>query len=104
MHGSVFLDGEGQVIRPPILWCDVRTAAQCRTITEKVGGRERLIELTGNPALEGFTAPKVVWLMEEEPDSVRAGPHHPAAQGLRALPPHGRAGHGSVGRGGYAPF
>ncbi|MFS8572117.1 MAG: xylulokinase [Clostridia bacterium] len=69
MHGSVFLDEKGQVIRPPILWCDVRTAAQCRTITEKVGGRERLIELTGNPALEGFTAPKVVWLMEEEPDA-----------------------------------
>ncbi len=68
MHGSVFLDEKGEVIRPPILWCDVRTAAQCRTITDKVGGRERLIELTGNPALEGFTAPKVVWLMENEPD------------------------------------
>lgn len=69
MHGSVFLDEKGEVIRPPILWCDVRTAAQCRTITDKVGGRERLIELTGNPALEGFTAPKVVWLMENEPDN-----------------------------------
>jgi len=67
MHGSVFLDEDGKVVRPPILWCDVRTAPQCRTITERVGGRERLIELTGNPALEGFTAPKVVWLMENEP-------------------------------------
>lgn len=69
MHGSVFLDENGQVVRPPILWCDVRTASQCRTITQRAGGRERLIELTGNPALEGFTAPKVVWLMEHEPEA-----------------------------------
>lgn len=69
MHGSVFLDEHGAVVRPPLLWCDVRTSEQCRTITEKVGGRERLLELTGNPALEGFTAPKVVWLQENEPDA-----------------------------------
>ena len=75
MHGSVFLDEKGEVIRPPILWCDVRTAAQCRTITEKVGGRERLIELTGNPALEGFTAPKIVWLMENEPEAFARARH-----------------------------
>lgn len=69
MHGSVFLDEAGEVVRPPILWCDVRTAEQCQTITEKVGGRDRLISLTGNPALEGFTAPKIVWLMEHEPQA-----------------------------------
>lgn len=69
MHGSVFLDEKNQVIRPPILWCDVRTADQCRTITEKAGGRERLIELVANPALEGFTAPKIVWLQENEPEN-----------------------------------
>lgn len=67
MHGSVFLDSQGEVIRPPILWCDVRTAAQCRTIEARVGGRAALIDATANPALEGFTAPKVVWLMEYEP-------------------------------------
>lgn len=69
MHGSVFLDEKGEVIRPPLLWCDVRTTEQCRSITERVGGRERLIELTGNPALEGFTAPKVLWLKENEPEA-----------------------------------
>ncbi|HEX6970749.1 MAG TPA: xylulokinase [Limnochordia bacterium] len=67
MHGSVILDRHGEVIRPPILWCDVRTADACRKLTEAVGGRERLIELTGNPALEGFTAPKLVWIREHEP-------------------------------------
>ncbi len=68
MHGSVFLDKAGKVLRPAILWCDVRTAEQCRYITEKVGGRERLIGYTSNPALEGFTAPKIVWLQQNEPE------------------------------------
>lgn len=67
MHGSVLLDRAGEVIRPPILWCDVRTADECREITQAVGGRARLIELTGNPALEGFTAPKIVWVKKHEP-------------------------------------
>lgn len=67
MHGSVFVDSEGKVIRPAILWCDVRTAPQCVRITQAMGGRAKLIEHTANPALEGFTAPKVVWLQEEEP-------------------------------------
>ena len=65
MHGSVFLDKSGNVLRPAILWCDVRTADQCRYITEKVG-REQLIRHTSNPALEGFTAPKIVWLQQNE--------------------------------------
>ncbi|MBS3766230.1 xylulokinase [Candidatus Bipolaricaulota bacterium] len=68
MHGSVFLDGEGEVIRNPILWNDTRTTKQCRKIEDKIG-KERLLELVGNPALEGFTAPKVLWLRENEPEN-----------------------------------
>ena len=67
MHGSVFLDANHQVLRPAILWCDQRTAKQCDAITEKVGAR-RLIEMVCNPALTGFTAPKILWLRENEPD------------------------------------
>lgn len=66
MHGSVFLDAAGEVIRPALLWNDQRTGAQCEAITEKVGA-ERLVEITGNPALTGFQAPKVLWLRDEEP-------------------------------------
>jgi xylulokinase len=66
MHGSVFLDGSNRVLRPAILWCDQRTAKQCDDITTKVGAR-RLIEMVCNPALTGFTAPKILWLRENEP-------------------------------------
>jgi len=68
MHGSVFLDEAGRVIRPALLWSDQRTASQCRTITERVGA-ERLIQITGNPAITGFQAPKILWLRENEPDA-----------------------------------
>jgi xylulokinase len=68
MHGSVFLDGSGAVIRPALLWNDQRTYSQCTKITESVG-EERLIELAGNPALTGFQAPKILWLRDEEPDN-----------------------------------
>jgi len=68
MHGSVFLDDADRVIRPALLWSDQRTDSQCRTITEKVGAA-RLIEITGNPAITGFQAPKVLWLREHEPAS-----------------------------------
>ena len=68
MHGSVFLDDSGAVIRPALLWNDQRTEAQCREITEAVG-EERLIGLAGNPALTGFQAPKIVWLRDEEPEN-----------------------------------
>ena len=68
MHGSVFLDGGGEVIRPALLWNDQRTAAQCDEITARVGA-ERLLELAGNPALTGFQAPKILWLRDEEPDA-----------------------------------
>ncbi len=66
MHGSVFLDKENQVIRPALLWNDQRTAAECKQITTTVG-YERLIEITGNPALTGFQAPKILWLRNHEP-------------------------------------
>ena len=66
MHGSVFLDAENSVLRPALLWCDQRTAAQCDAITEKVGAA-RLIEMVSNPALTGFTAPKILWLRDNEP-------------------------------------
>lgn len=67
MHGLVLLDAEGQVLRPCIMWNDQRTAAQCAAITEKVGA-QRVLELTGNPVLPGFTAPKVVWVKDNEPE------------------------------------
>lgn len=67
MHGAVLLDERGEVLRPAIIWCDQRTARQCREITEKIGAR-RLIELTANPALTGFTLPKLLWVREHEPE------------------------------------
>jgi xylulokinase len=69
MHSSVFLDRHGAVIRPALLWCDGRTTAECREITERVGGESRLRDLVSNPALEGFTLPKVLWLRNHEPES-----------------------------------
>ena len=66
MHGSVFLDASNAVIRPAILWCDQRTAAQCEWITDKVG-RDLLVAETANPVLTGFTAPKIIWLRQNEP-------------------------------------
>jgi len=68
MHGSVFLDGSGEVVRPCILWCDQRTFPQCEWITDNVGEAD-LAALVGNPALPGFTAPKILWLKDNEPDA-----------------------------------
>ncbi len=67
MHGLVLLDREDRVLRPCILWNDQRTAKQCADITNKVGA-ERILELTGNPVLPGFTAPKIAWVQENEPE------------------------------------
>lgn len=67
MHSSVFLDREGAVTHPALLWCDGRTSPECREITERAGGEERLREWVSNPALEGFTLPKVLWLRRHEP-------------------------------------
>ena len=66
MHGSVFLDSAGEVIRPALLWNDQRTESDCAGITERVGA-ERLLDLAGNPALTGFQAPKILWLRRAEP-------------------------------------
>jgi len=68
MHSSVFLDENFQVIRPAILWCDQRTADECEEITERIGF-ERLVELTLNRALSGFTLPKLLWLRNKEPEN-----------------------------------
>lgn len=67
MHGSVFLDDAHEVQRPAILWNDQRTSEQCETILETIG-EQRLIEIASNPPFEGFTAPKILWVMENEPD------------------------------------
>jgi len=66
MHGLVMLDRHHAVIRPAILWNDQRTAAECEEITQRVG-YERLLELVCNPALTGFTAPKILWVRRHEP-------------------------------------
>jgi xylulokinase len=68
MHGAVLLDEGMRPVRRAIIWSDVRTTPQCREITERVGA-ERLVQLAGNPALEGFTAPKVLWVREHEPEN-----------------------------------
>jgi xylulokinase len=68
MHGLVVLDAEGRVLRPAILWNDQRTQAQCAEIETRIG-LERLIDITGNRALTGFTAPKLLWLREFEPET-----------------------------------
>jgi xylulokinase len=67
MHGLVFLDKSGEVLRPAILWNDQRTGAQCDEIRSRLG-KEKLIDITGNDALTGFTAPKILWVQEEEPE------------------------------------
>lgn len=68
MHGLVMLDGDNKVIRRSIIWCDQRTAREVIEITEKVG-HERLIEITANPAITGFTAAKIMWVKNNEPEN-----------------------------------
>ncbi|MCM8822450.1 MAG: xylulokinase [Candidatus Omnitrophica bacterium] len=67
MHGSVFLDQDGSVLYPAILWCDQRTAKECDQINEKVG-KDRIFEITCNPVLTGFQAPKILWLKNNHPE------------------------------------
>ena len=74
MHGLVLLDERNEVLRPAILWNDQRTAAECDAIRTAVGP-ERLIAITGNDALPGFTAPKLVWVRDHEPDVWRQIAH-----------------------------
>tara|TARA_B100000029_G_scaffold516253_2_gene628094 strand:- start:106219 stop:107778 length:1560 start_codon:yes stop_codon:yes gene_type:complete len=66
MHSLVLLDKNYKILRPSILWCDARTTDQCQWINKKVG-EENLVEWVSNPALEGFTAPKLIWVRENEP-------------------------------------
>ncbi len=74
MHGLVLLDREGNVLRPSILWNDQRTGAQCEWITHKVG-LQNLLAWTGSPALPGFTAPKILWVRENEPEIYARAAH-----------------------------
>jgi xylulokinase len=74
MHGAVLLDRVGNPLRPAILWNDQRTSAECDVIRAAVGP-ERLIAITGNDALTGFTAPKLVWVRDNEPDVWRQIAH-----------------------------
>ena len=68
MHGLVLLDDNHNVIRPAILWNDTRTTAQCRQIEAILG--DRLLKITRNPALEGFTLPKILWVQQHEPEHI----------------------------------
>lgn len=68
MHGAVMLDSSDKVVRPALIWCDVRTEKQCRELTEKIGA-EKLIRLTCNPALPNFTLTKFLWVRENEPQN-----------------------------------
>lgn len=68
MHGAVMLDAAGSVVRPALIWCDVRTEKQCRELTVRVGV-EQLIRLTCNPALANFTLTKLLWTRENEPQN-----------------------------------
>jgi xylulokinase len=68
MHGAVMLDERSQVVRPALIWCDVRTEPQCRELTAKIGA-DRIIQLTCNPALPNFTLTKFLWVRENEPDN-----------------------------------
>ncbi|MBQ9747492.1 MAG: xylulokinase [Clostridia bacterium] len=74
MHGLVMLDAENRVLRPSIIWCDQRTAEECRDIERRVG-RERLIQITANPALTGFTASKIMWVKKHEPEIYKQCAH-----------------------------
>jgi xylulokinase len=67
MHGATLLDAADEPLRPALIWCDQRTEKQCRELTAQIGA-ERLIELVCNPAITGFTLPKLLWLRENEPD------------------------------------
>jgi xylulokinase len=74
MHGLVLLDSAGNVLRPAILWNDQRTQAQCDEIHHRIG-REKFIQITGNEALTGFTAPKILWVKENEADVYTKAAH-----------------------------
>jgi xylulokinase len=68
MHGAVLLDEQARIVRPALIWCDVRTEKQSRDLTDEVGA-ERLLQLTCNPALTNFTLTKCLWVRENEPEN-----------------------------------
>src|SRR5262245_19015031 len=68
MHGAVLLDAAGEVVRPALIWCDVRTEEQCRELRDRIGS-DRLIQLTCNPLLANFTLTKLLWVRENEPEN-----------------------------------
>ncbi|MDD5199542.1 MAG: xylulokinase [Terrimicrobiaceae bacterium] len=68
-HGLVPICAAGEVVRPAKLWCDTTTTAQCDALTQALGGRDRVINLVGNAMLPGYTAPKILWLRENEPEN-----------------------------------
>lgn len=70
MHGAVMLDADGKVVRPALIWCDVRTEAQCHWLEQRIG-RDEIIGATANPALANFTVTKLLWTREHEPDNWR---------------------------------
>ena len=74
MHGLVLLDQAGDVLRPAILWNDQRTGPQCDEMRRRLG-KERLIQITGNDALPGFTAPKILWVQQNEPETYARARH-----------------------------
>lgn len=74
MHGLVMLDDRGEPLRRSIIWADQRTGAECEEITRRVG-EKRLIEITANPALTGFTASKILWVKNREPETYRKCRH-----------------------------
>ena len=74
MHGVVLLDKGNRVLRSSLIWCDQRSQPQCDWITEKLG-KQRLIELTSNPALTGFTAPKLLWVRDHQPEVFEKAAH-----------------------------
>jgi D-xylulose kinase len=68
-HGMVAMDLDGNVIRPAKLWCDTETSQQCIEMTQKIGSAEKVIELIGNSIAAGFTASKILWLKNHEPEN-----------------------------------
>jgi hypothetical protein len=94
MHGAVLLYGQGRVLRPAILWNDLRSSAECVELERRA---PELRRITGNLAMPGFTAPKLLWVARYEPEIFRHR-ESPAAEGLSAPPPDGRGRLGDVGR------
>ena len=94
MHGAVLLDQTGAVLRPAILWNDTRASAECTVLQRDFPA---LRQVTGNVAMPGFTAPKLLWVRAHEPEIFARTPHGAAAQGVGPLPYDRRDDRGDVG-------